>query len=599
MNNNPMNKNLLAQVTTSLGSSVLQLQEMIAFEGISKLFKFDLCLTSEDRRLDINKIISQPISVSVIKPGEKKYFNAIAYNVAIEERKSGLFYNVQAGPKLAMLQYSKKNRIFQNMDVKSIVKQLLDEYGINDCDLSDLKSTYPVLEYCVQYQESDFDFFSRLLAKYGIFYFFKHSVSKHLLVIADNKQIYFDIYKDIKISGSNGFGIDAWRHSYNFFPGRWTSNDHDFTNPNKKLITQANTSPAISNDNCEIYEYPGCYQDTQTGAGLVKNRVGFLENSYNIVCGKSQYIDFSSGGKFTVNHKNFPKENGNTYVVVGITHYLRSNLTEVNSTKQSIYENEFSAIPSDVVFKPPYPYDKPITPGVQLATIVGPSGKEIYTDNYGRMKVQFTWDRDGKSDEKSSCWIRAVQQWDGLLRIGTPVLVGFIDNDIDRPIILGPVFNANLMPIDTLPDNQTKSTLKRRYIKKENEKKYNQISFEDKADGQQLNVYAAKDMLITVENDFTNNVNAGNYVLKVKGNITIQAEGGIVLDAKKGIQIKAGESIDISANKNITTTAGTSIQNKAKNISNQADIKIESKASMQNIIADGLLTLKGGLIKEN
>ncbi len=269
---------------------------------------------------------------------------------------------------------------------------------------------------------------------------------------------------------------------------------------------------------------------------------------------------------------NYLTEKNKNYVITQIRHEMRC---AGNNSENFIYANHFHTIPAETLFRPGLQTPKPRAPSSQLAVVTGPSGEEIYTDRYGRLKVQFYWDREGKSNEKNACWIRSIQQWEGLLRVGTPVLIGFIDADIDHPVILGPLHNGKLMPLHTLEDEKTKSSLKRRTINKSDEKKYNEICFEDKKNQEQLYMYASKDLLNVVENDYT---------LKIKGNMNIEVDGNITIKSQRGIALKSPNA---------------EINQQAMTIHQEATTKLTSKAALQSIESDGLLTLKGGLIKEN
>lgn len=620
MNNLTQNINSRLNLITPLGDKVLLPRSMQGRETISELFSFTITCTST-KNIDIKSLICKTACLELLSSkSDIRYFSGMIISVDIKQEEEGQFYLLKLVPQLTLLNYRTNYRIFQNKTALKIIDEIFSEHGIKDYDHSKVRSVLPVLEYCVQYGESDLEFITRLLRQYGIYYFHIHDKNKHKLILADNKQAYINSQKQAKLAYAHETGIKRWQRSLNFISGKWSLNSHDFSNPNKKLLLNQETIiPIANNKKSEIYEYSNNYIDNSDGEKIAKIRIESVESQYVTVSGESSYASFSLGGIITLDEKSFPYEKGCSYVITSLTHQIED--INLNSSQQ-FYHNEFQGIDAKQVCRPAPPQKRNVEAGVQLGVITGPKGKDIHTDKYGRMKVQFLWDRVGKLDENSSCWMRSIQQWDGLFRIGTPVIISFINNDLDKPIILGPVNNGNLMPINTLPDNQTQSVLKRRHPTKNKEKLYNELRFEDKENSQLLSMYASKNMSAIIEQDFNQEVKKGNYILKVKGDITIQAEGGITLDAKKAIKIQSADSITLSAKQNITLdakmavkhSAGTKLSQqameinhqaktklaqKALEINHQADIRITSKAALQNVEASGLLTLKGGLIKEN
>lgn len=608
MTNNIYHTNTTVKLISPLGDDHLQFRSMRGREAISKLFKFNITCSTIKSTITPQQLIGKSITLCLDNiGGEPRYFNGVALGFSTVRTDAGLFYKLKVQPKLALLQYRVNSRIFQNKTIKQIVEQILKESDIK-FDTAKVVGAKTPLEYCVQYRESDLHFITRLLANAGIFYFFQHAKEKHTLVLADGSQAYSQQEKKFTLANPESAGITDWSRHHSFFSGKLTYGSHDFMNPQKNLqVSTKATATIANNSNYEIYQFPNDYLDTTSGNQLIRRRMEALENQLCHTRGTSNYPHLLLTQKISLDSEQFPDEKGNRYVITAITHKVSDEAQKGAHDDHHIYHNRFKCIPEKIALRPDLNVKKPTAPSTQLAVITGPAGKEIHTDKYGRMKVQFLWDREGKKNENSSCWIRAVQHWDGLFRIGTPVLIGFIDGDVDKPIILGPVYNANLMPIASLATEQTQSTLQRRHTKKETEKKYNHIRFDDKDAAQKLSIYASKDMLTEIEQDFTQDVKKGNYVLKVKGNVTIQAEGNIVMDSKKSITIKAADSINLSAKKNIVLEAGLALQQKAGNkltqkaveILQQADAKVTSKAALQQVEASGILTLKGGLIKEN
>src|SRR5690606_35162193 len=300
-------------------------------------------------------------------------------------------------------------------------------------------------EYCVQHNESDFNFISRLLEEEGIAYFFEHSHDKHNLVLVDQKNAYEEVAEtDLEYSkGSTpNSQITAWEHLYLFKKGQWSLNDYNFKEPKKALIANTRTKSQFArNDAFEHYEYPG-YYDTTKGSELVKIRLDAEESDRNSVKGGSDCSTFCAGGKFKVGKHSTASEKG-SYALVSVTHKAEDSSYFSGKEGSSSYSNEFIAVPADIHFRPLCLHQKPFMRGLQSAVVVGPEGEEIYIDEHGRIKVQFIWDREGKKDENSSCFVRVVQSWAGnqwgssfIPRIGHEVIVNFLDGDPDRKSVV-------------------------------------------------------------------------------------------------------------------------------------------------------------------
>lgn len=602
-------------ITSAVGNDAFELIELQGKEKLSSLYQFTLKTRYHGKILKPNEIIGKPLTVSLqFGNQQQRYFSGVVAKYTASSRQNGPLYLLEIVPQLWQLQFNRNSRIFQQKSIKDIISQILKEHGIN-FSTSKLTGNYPSLDYCVQFQESDLAFISRLMENTGIFYYFQHQANNHQLLLADSQSTYTENISQAQMV-SPGLGypqINSWQVEYNFYSGLYTANHHDFTNPDKKLTTGTKAFTAVAgNKNYEIYDYATGHLTTEAGQQISK--IGMERAEQNAISGRgsSTYTALTLCGKLSFDSKQLPAEQGNSYMITELNHRLNYDNKEPDTLA---YHNEFSCILASATFRPPLNTPMPIAPNLQLATVVGPNGKDIYTDQYGRMKVQFIWDREGKANEKSSCWLRAVQQWDGLLRIGTPVVVGFIDGNLDQPLILGPIFNANLMPLYKLEDSQTKSSLKRRYVKKAEEKTYNEISFEDKKDQQQLHMHATKDLFIEVEHaamhhikegDLSITLDKGKCTIKIKGNVSLQTDGSINVQAAQAINVKSdadinlsGKNISLDAKMNLQLKAGTKLNQQATEISSTAKAKQAFKAPMQTIQSDGILTLKGGLIKEN
>lgn len=629
---------LSIEFKTPLNNNVLSVKSLKGREALSELFHFDLIFATQ-KPISPNELIGKAVTIilSCSSDGfitEKRYINGMVIELKTirpqENEPYVTFYKTKVVPQLALLRYRKNCRIFQRKTIKQILEKILKENKIDHYQIQLMTEHNSKLEvkdeYYVQYRESDFNFISRLLQHQGIFYFFKHENDKHTVVITDDKTSYSnDQAIKAVLAVREQEGIRHWEQRYQFFSGKWTYNEYDSLNPEKILLASSNSQSAIAdNSHYDVYDYPGQYQDTSRGSQLSEVRMQYEENNYNTFIGSSTYFNMALSRKILLSDPGFPQEERNKeYIITEIEHEVQSQLSASNKVSFLNYNNHFTCIPAKNTFRPTLTIQPP-SPGVQLATVIGAEGKEIETDPQGRVQVQFTWYRKDNNDDKDdqhSCWIRAIQHWDGLLRIGTPVLVDFIDADINKPIILGPVYNGKMMPLNDLSNtgNQTQSVLKRRYINKSKEDKYNEIRLEDKLDNQWLAINATGACVTNVGLDLakqknsTQAVKAGDYVLNVSKNLIQNVNEGSFIFEVKGEEKKCTIKLTGNANmtisipdgnvqlnvKTINIQASDALSLNAKSIDIKADSSLTLSGSSINIKANTDLTLKGGVIKEN
>jgi type VI secretion system secreted protein VgrG len=358
-------------------------------------------------------------------------------------------YRAEVVPWFWFLSQTTDCRIFQNKSVPEIVEQIFGDLGFSDYELN-LQLDHPQGEYFVQYRESDFDFVARLLEEEGIFYYFRHEEDKHVLVLADHKGAYVDCAEntvDFPPSVGGRAMVDhitSWEHQYAFKTGKWAQTDYNFQTPSTSLMSQTKTMLKIPGmDKYESYDYPGRFLDKGRGAAVIKLRMEEIEASHNTVRGASQCKSFTPGGRFNIGVHQSSDEEGKAYVISEIRHEAHEPMGYETGAESGLeYANQFACIPDDVVSRPARRTVRPVVHGVQTAVVVGPPGEEIYPDEFGRVKIQFHWDREGKRDENSSCWVRVSQTHAGpgfgainIPRIGEEVVVSFLEGDPDRPLI--------------------------------------------------------------------------------------------------------------------------------------------------------------------
>ena len=488
------------RVSTPLGKDKLLLQRFTGEEGLSMPYLFTLDMASEDAAVDPSALLRKPVCVTVVLPdgSERLIHGRIRRFVQLGRNEALTSYQAEMVPWLWFLSLSSDCRIFQQLSVPEIVEKVFTEHGFTDFQLR-TSGSYAKRDYCVQYRETHLDFVSRLLEEEGIFYFFEHTAEKHTLVLADATSAIRPCPKRDKAQ----FRPEATYHDDDVITsctieqvartGKVALTDYNFETPSASLdATSSGEAPE------ELYDYPGSYAEREAGSQILR--------------GRSTCRAFQAGFRFTM-QDHYRRDLNKAYTITRVYHGAGSGGFLASSGDEFDYQNQFEAIPHAVPYRPARRTPRPIVHGTQTAVVVGPRGEEIYVDKYARVKVQFHWDRLGKNDESSSCWIRVASTWAGknwgaiqIPRIGQEVIVDFLEGDPDQPIITGRVYNAAQMPPYDLPANGTQSGVKSRSSKQGGEANFNELRFEDKKGSEQVYLHAEKDWATMVENDHTRTV---------------------------------------------------------------------------------------------
>ena len=484
-------------------------------EGLSRLFEFQLEVASEGAELD--DFVGKAGVLTIEGIDEPRFVHGfIRHAEYVGESRNYLLHELVLVPQIWRLQNRHDCRIFQELSTPDIIKQVLVGAGVPaDKFRFDLTGTYAPRNYCVQYRESDLDFISRLLEEDGIFYFFAHSVDKHVLVMADKPGAHPAIPGDpvLWFSAPGGFvhdreHIDAFRFGQSVRPGRVSLRDYYFPKPDTKMeVNEA----AERDPELEVYDYPGEYRDPargapDLGATIARTRLEALQVHRRLGNGSSDCMRLVAGNTFTL-QAHPSGELNRAYKLVRVVHHAaQPQVLDEDASGDFSYHNEFVCMESSVPFRPARVTPRPFVRGIQSATVVGPGGEEIHTDEQGRVKVQFHWDRLGTHDENSSCWIRVSQLWAGpgwgamfLPRIGHEVLVDFIEGDPDRPIITGRVYHGLNDTPYPLPQEKTKSTIKS--DSSLGGGGFNEFRYEDRKGEEQVFLHAERNLDIWVKND--------------------------------------------------------------------------------------------------
>ena len=518
--------NRSVQITTPLGKDALIVARFSAVEQMSSLFQFDVDLISEKGDLSADEILGKDVTVKYDLPNAaKRYFHGFVTEfsqVGFDRRFHQ--YHATVRPWLWFLTRSADCRIFQKKTVSEIFQEVVKPYGFTEFKLK-LSGPANKMDYCVQYRETDFNFVSRLLESEGIFYYFQHAEGRHTMILANDSSAHEKAagYETVPYYPPDATDsaarerdhLSAWTFTKSVQPGAFVTTDYDFTAPKKSLAGNASISKPNARASFEVFDYPADLAKFDSGESgrVAKIRIQELQSGQMVGSGKGNAAGLSTGNKFKLDL--FPRKDLNIdYVVTGARFLITNDAAAAGSGDPGAECTvSVDSIDARTPFRPARATPKPVVQGAQTAIVVGPGGEEIYTDEHGRVKVQFHWDRVGKNDENSSCWVRVSHPWAGkewgaihIPRIGQEVIVDFLEGDPDKPLITGRVYNGANMPPYPLPANMTQSGIKSRSSKGGTPDNFNEIRFEDKKGSELLFIHAEKDKTIEVENDETHTV---------------------------------------------------------------------------------------------
>ncbi len=555
----------LLTLTTPLGEDVLLLTGFTGQEAISRLFSYQLEMVSEEEDIKPQDIVGKNVSWAVQEVDkEPRWFNGHVSRFAAGSARhhDRRVYRMEVVPYLWFLTRTANCRIFQNKKTPQIIEAIFGDYGLTDFE-PQLKRSYPEWEYCVQYRETAFQFVARLAEHEGIFWFFRHEEGKHTLVLADHKGAYKELPEspvDYLAGTLAPNHIDSWEHQYEFRPGKWAHTDYNFKTPSTSLLVNTKTVMDLPGvDKFEIFDYPGEYPAKADGEADVKVRMEEEEAAHDVVTASSSCPTFTPGSKFTIGSHEIESEVGKGYVLTSIQH-AATDTSQGQSGGAADYHNTFTCIPADVVFRPRRLTPKSIVRGPQTAVVVGPKGEEIYTDQYGRVKVQFFWDREGKKDENSSCWMRVSQEYAGkgwgsvcIPRIGQEVVVDFLEGDPDRPLITGRVYNAEQTVPYGLPGKKMVSGLKSNSTPGGGG--YNEFIMDDTKGNELIREHGQFDKDSTIEHDLREHV-LNDRFRDVTKNETIQigVDRTRTVGNNESITIGNNRTRNVSGNEAVTVT---------------------------------------------
>jgi type VI secretion system secreted protein VgrG len=557
-------------ISTALGPNVLAVRSISVQEQLSRLFQIQAELCSEDGNIDFDQVVGRNATLRLDLPDRnKRYFNGLVGRLEqLGNQGTYASYRATIVPWLWFLTRTTDCRIFQDKTVPDILEEVFNRHGFSDYSIK-LSSSYQAWDYCVQYRETDFNFVSRLMEREGIYYFFEHENDKHTLVLADSISAHnpFPGYAELRFhevdqaGAPGGEAVTEWTIGKEAQPVACALNDFDFEKPRASLRATANATRRYGRAQYEIYDYPGDYLDFGEGQRLADVRLEELQAQYEELRGQSSARGLASGCTFKLN--NHPRNDQNRdYLLTGVSLQYDAGPFEASGDGGDLFSCSFTAIEKSCQFRAPRLTPKPMVQGPQTAIVVGPAGEEIHTDPHARVKVQFHWDRYGKRDENSSCWIRVSQPWAGKRwgsmatpRIGQEVIVEFLEGDPDRPLITGRVYNADQPP----PYASGQGVISGMKSKTHKGGGYNEISMDDTAGKEKITIHAQFDMNTTVEHDQTDVVhNHRTRTVDVNDTETVGSNQKITVGSNQTTQIGANRTTQVGGSDSLTVNAAQS-----------------------------------------
>jgi type VI secretion system secreted protein VgrG len=593
-------KNRSISIKTPLGGDKLVLSRFSYSDSLNAPFVMTADLLSSDQSISFDQIVGHPVTITMdLAGGGKRHFHGIVSNFVQTGREVGTaVYHATIVPWLAHLSNVSDCQIFQNETIPDIVSKVIKKAGFTDI-VVDLAETYSPLEFCVQYRESNRSFVSRLMEKAGICYYFKHEESRHVLVLTDrvSKHTPYDgydtiLYREAEAAGSLVEAIRSWTLSMQARTVRFAQTDFDFKRPDVDLKVVSPVSRSHGLADFEQFDYPGEYVDAADGEQFAKARIEAIQSQQEVVAGQTSCRGVATGRTFKL--KDHPRADQNREYL--LTHvdlhfdaggFSSGNGGSLDGNAES-FSCTFTAMPTTHQYRPARLIRKPLIVGPQTAIVTGPAKDEIHTDEHGRVKVHFHWDRYGKYDADSSCWVRVSQLWAGkgwgamhIPRIGQEVIVEFLEGDPDRPIITGRVYNGVEKPPYALPGSKNISTLMSRSTKNGASDNFNEVKMDDTKGEELLHIQAEKDRTVLVKNDNTETVKhdesieIGNDRKKhVEKNEDVTVGGNRTEEVTKNETITIHENRSEKVDKDETLTIG---KNRSHEVGDNDSLKVGKK----------------------
>ncbi|MFZ4573570.1 MAG: type VI secretion system Vgr family protein [Phycisphaerales bacterium] len=568
--------NRLLAINTPLGEDVVLLRGFHMTEELGRPFTAELDLRSEKHDIAMADLIGKNCTIRLLRTdGQTRYVNGYVSRMVQEgtpgEGRANQF-RATLVPWLWFLTRSIDCKIFQNLSVLDVILKVFRDAGFSDFKVTAATGDYTAREYIVQYRESAFNFVSRLMEEVGLYYYFEHENGKHTMVIADSVAKLAEVAGYEKIpyiqQSSGNVGVERvweWAVEQQLQTKSFVIRDFDFMNPN--VIPEGKKDAAQGIESVSTaFDFPGRIITAAQAETLAGRRADESVSQFELCRARGDLRGLTLGARFTLD--GFPREDQHReYVVVSLAcHAETDDYSSGKSSGNELFQCGFTAMPADREFRTARLTPKPLICGPQHAVVTGQSGEEVFTDEHGRVKVIFPWDRHSEADEQSSCWIRVAQVWAGkgwggmfIPRIGQEVIVEFAEGDPDRPIVTGRLYNGLNAPPYPLPDNKTMSTLKSSSSK--GGSGFNEFRFEDKAGEEQIFIHAQKNMDIRVLNDRFETVGHDRHLIvenkkyewvKIDREELVEGNHKEEIVKDRNLTVGGKEAVEITGSKSLT-----------------------------------------------
>ncbi|MHA7848345.1 type VI secretion system Vgr family protein [Serratia sp. D1N4] len=579
-----MNRVILAH--TPLADDTLLFKSLIGNEKISELYSFEIELLSVNSSINLRDLLGKTLTIELrSNSSSTRYLNGYITRMTLVGRESGgdryYVYRATVQPGLWYLTQNRDFRIWQEKSIPEIISSILANYQIQL--ENKLTSRYRQWGYCVQYQESDFNFISRLMEHEGIYYYFRHDMGSHTMVLADAPQSHqklegYEIIPyqltDTGVSTTLN-GIQSWSVSDAITPSLYSLDDYDFRKPRASLLETRQNPTSFAGDKAEVFDWPGHFTDHDHGQFYARVRQQEFEAQHERMTGTGSTLGIAPGYTFTLS--NAPRvEDQREYLTIEAHYFLTESSYSSDDVSSAEHRTEFTVVPSNVNWRPARITPWPKTHGPQTAEVVGPEGQPIWTDKYGRVKLKFRWDRHGRGDESGACWVRVSSSWAGwkyggvqIPRVGEEVVVDFINGDPDRPLITGRVYNEDSMPPWDLPNDATKMGFMSRSTNGSADNA-SYLFFEDAPGRESLDMHAEDKMNISVEGDQNITID-GTRTTYIGGQQfdTVMGDAVFAYNSKRDITVKELEKntfnnkqqVEIASGREFTIKSGGDIVN--------------------------------------
>ncbi|MBY8609609.1 type VI secretion system Vgr family protein [Burkholderia arboris] len=563
-------------------------------DELGRLFEFRIEALADSHSLSLKDMLGKPVTVRIEQQDQStRYLNGIVARASLGGRRAERYYGYEliVRPWLWLATRRSDCRIFQNKTVPEIVQEVLSTYGFPI--ENHLAETYTPREYCVQYNETDAAFVSRLMEFEGIYYWFRHAEDTHTLMLSDAMSSHTALpgYETIpyiardRTAIADEEHIDGWLPAQEVSVGKHQTTDYDYTKPRADLSSQKVDPRGHDHDSFASFEWPGGYRDDAPGAHYSRVRLEEQQAEHERASADTDVRGAAPGYLFTLAH--CPRADQNReYLIVRCQYRFQENAYASDQSAEAVVHQTMMLVqPSSLPYRSPRDTPRPRTNGPQTATVVGPPADEIWTDQYGRVKLQFRWDRYGQSNQDSSCWVRVSSPWAGggfggvqVPRVGDEVVVDFLNGDPDEPIVTGRVYNGEKMPPWGLPGSATQSGLLSRSSPGGTTDHANAFRFEDKKGAEQLWMHAERNFDAETEADHTLSV-GNNHTHTVGNDETMQVKNNrqrsvgqnetVNIGQNRVAQIGANETHGVTGNR--TRTVG---QNESVTIAANRDATI-------------------------